>query len=71
MSNKNDLDEIKFANNTFYYELQELINKHCKESDSNTPDFILADYLKGCLKAFNRATIYRDAFYGHSKEGKI
>lgn len=34
----------------FERELMDLINKHCKENDSGTPDFVLARYLQGCLE---------------------
>ena len=36
---------------TFERELESLINRFSKENDSNTPDFILAQYLLGCLQA--------------------
>lgn len=49
---------------TFLGELEQLINKHSKENDSNTPDFILAEYLKDCLEAFGKATRGRDKWYG-------
>lgn len=32
-----------------------MINKNCMENDSNTPDFILAEYLVNCLKSFDIA----------------
>ncbi len=35
--------------------LLDLINQGCMENQSDTPDFILADYLLGCLKSFDRA----------------
>ena len=38
----------------FKKELQDIINKHSKENDSDTPDFILAEYLNDCLKVFNK-----------------
>jgi hypothetical protein len=50
----------------FKKELEQLINKHSKEYDSDTPDFILAEYLKDCLAAFNRAVNDRSAWY-HGK----
>lgn len=31
------------------------INRHNAEAGSNTPDFVLADFLTGCLAAFDRA----------------
>jgi len=48
----------------FEKELRALLNKHSKESGSNTPDYVLADYLMGCLDAFNTAMTARDSFYG-------
>lgn len=38
----------------FVFELQNLINKYSRESDSNTPDFLLAEYLEDCLNAYNK-----------------
>ena len=45
--------------NTFKEELEFLINKYSIEDQSNTPDFILAEYLINCLKTFNSAIIGR------------
>lgn len=39
----------------FQKELKTLINKHSMEQFSDTPDFVLAEYLNNCLKAFNGA----------------
>jgi len=36
---------------TFAKELENLINRYSKENDSNTPDFILANYLMMCLRS--------------------
>lgn len=49
---------------TFRRELIALLNKHSKENFSNTPDFILADYLINCLNAFNLTTNRRTEWYG-------
>ena len=38
----------------FQDELEQLINKHLMENKSGTRDFILAIYLKDCLKSFNK-----------------
>jgi hypothetical protein len=38
---------------TFEQELRDLINRHSKENGSNTPDFLLAEYLVGCLSVFD------------------
>lgn len=46
------------------YKLASLLNSVCAENDSNTPDFILAQYLLGCLAAFNTAVQQREAWHG-------
>lgn len=48
----------------FRRELQDLINMHSMENGSDTPDFILAEYLDNCLKAFDTATAAREKWYG-------
>lgn len=47
-------------------ELEKLLNKHGAENGSNTPDFILAKYLMGCLEAFNAAVKIREEWYGRA-----
>lgn len=49
---------------TFDQELESLLNRHSIENDSNTPDFILAQYLLACLDAYNTALINRARWYG-------
>jgi len=44
----------------FKQELEHLINKHSMENRSNTPDFILADYLVRCLENFEIITTQRE-----------
>lgn len=44
---------------TFRDELTSLINYHSLENGSDTPDFILADYLVSCLGAFDIANSAR------------
>lgn len=48
----------------FVKELQHVINCHSKENGSDTPDFILAEYMADCLKAFEVATKSREKWYG-------
>jgi hypothetical protein len=36
-------------------ELAGLLNRFSRENPSNTPDFILAQYMMGCLVAFENA----------------
>jgi hypothetical protein len=45
-------------------ELAAVINRNSVENKSNTPDWIIADYLFECLCAFNSATRARDNWYG-------
>jgi len=49
----------------FRKKLESLINVTSMENGSNTPDFILADYLAGCLENFDRAVLNRETWYGH------
>jgi len=48
----------------FKKELEGLINSYSKENGSDTPDFILAEYLNKCLKVFNATVSRREAWYG-------
>jgi len=48
----------------FEKELEMLINKHSKENESDTPDFILEQYLKVCLANYAEAIKARDKWYG-------
>jgi hypothetical protein len=50
---------------TFRSDIENAINYHSREQESNTPDFVLAEYLTNCLEAFDRATKQRDIFFGH------
>jgi len=43
--------------------LRELINLESMENASNTPDFILSQYLLGCLDVFNTAVQQRETWY--------
>lgn len=51
---------------TFARELESLINRYSKENGSNTPDWVLADYLLACLAAFDAATLAREDYYGRN-----
>ena len=44
-------------------ELEILLKKHRKENDSDTPDFILAEFLNNVLNAFSKAVEQREAWY--------
>lgn len=47
----------------FQKALEQLINYHSMESDSNTPDFILAQYLMESLETFGRITNQRQNWF--------
>ena len=49
----------------FKKELENLINKHSMENGSDTPDFILSDYLMDALEAYGRAVRRRTLWYGN------
>ena len=49
------MEESKFRK-----EIKAAINIYSMESGSNTPDFILAEFLDNCLKAFDIACSRRD-----------
>lgn len=48
----------------FEAELELLLNRHSLENASNTPDFILAQYLVACLGAWNTGVQQRETWYG-------
>ena len=50
---------------TFVKELKVLINRHSMENMSNTPDYILVEYLMGCLDAFANTVNTRDRWHRH------
>ena len=51
---------------SFKEELAALINKHSKENGSDTPDWVLANYLCGCLEIFDETTKIRNKWYGQT-----
>jgi hypothetical protein len=59
--------EVLTKEDRFKRELQEVINRHSKESGSNTPDYVLADYLIGCLNTFNDSVNAMEKHYGREK----
>ena len=50
----------------FEKELTTLLNRYSMENDSDTPDYILAKYLTGCLDVFNNIVAERRDWH---KEG--
>ena len=62
MSNR---DDKKIEN--FKRDLAKLINIYSLESVSNTPDFIIAEYLTNTLLEFDKLMQSRDNWYGYSQ----
>lgn len=62
--NGNSENEVEPETSDLERELAVVLNKHSAENGSNTPDFILAEYLMGCLKAFNIANNSCRAYQG-------
>lgn len=48
----------------FRNELETIINRNCMECGSDTPDFVLAQFLEDSLNVFDKAIIAREKFYG-------
>ncbi len=46
--------------------IENAINRNSAENGSNTPDFILAQYLLACLKAFDEGVNRREEWYGRT-----
>jgi hypothetical protein len=55
----------------FQKELTKLINKYSLENKSNTPDFILASYLVGCLRNFEISVQKRTGWGYEQKEKEV
>lgn len=49
---------------TLERQLTGVLNRYSQENGSDTPDFILAEYLLGCLAAWNAAVTHREKWYG-------
>jgi len=45
-----------------------LLDKWSQENGSDTPDFILAKYLRQCLQNFNEAVNHREKWYGRGRK---
>ncbi len=44
--------------------LKGLINEESRENDSNTPDFLLAEFMMKCLDAFELTSNRREVWFG-------
>lgn len=57
------MNEERTNMDKFQDELADLINKYSLENDSDTPDFLLATYLRHCLETWNVITQLRTDWY--------
>ena len=55
----------------FQKELEELLNKHSMENGSDTPDFILASFLKRSLANFNECVNEREVWYNRMIDEQV
>jgi hypothetical protein len=46
------------------HDIERAINANSAEAGSNTPDFILAEYLVDCIAAFDKSSTRREQWYG-------
>ena len=53
---------------TLEQELSELLNSHNADSETQTPDYILATYLLDCMRAFRIAMEHREAWNARHPE---
>ncbi|HXI77941.1 MAG TPA: hypothetical protein VNH21_12435 [Steroidobacteraceae bacterium] len=56
--------------NAFRREVETVINRYSRENSSDTPDFILAEYLTDCLAAFDKGVRERERWYGRYVMGR-
>lgn len=60
---ENKISEINKAYQTLLDDMEKIINKNCIENGSNTPDFLLANYLIEVLKIGQELIKERDKWY--------
>lgn len=48
----------------FEKELEELLNKYSKDNDTETPDWLLVEYLSGCLETYKTTIKAREQWFG-------
>lgn len=55
----------------FSDELRVILNRNSRENASNTPDFILAQFMESCLLAGEQMIQQRETWYGRDARPKI
>ena len=64
MNEREKVDEVVEERVNLEKAVEELINIESRENESNTPDFILAEFMVRCLDAFEIASNRREVWYG-------
>ena len=49
-------------------DIADVLNRHSAENGSDTPDFILAEYLEKCLWAYDTTVTAREKWFGRGKD---
>jgi hypothetical protein len=62
-TDESDTAQRTAAGFIFYDDLRALLNRYSVENESNTPDFILANYIQDCLDAYKRAVNRRESWH--------
>lgn len=62
--------EIGMPSEEFRSELAALLNRHSSENGSDTPDFLLADFLCGCIIGWNASVRARDKWWNFKTRGE-
>lgn len=56
---------------TFRESLTRLLNSYSKENSSNTPDYLLANFLIGCMDVFDLTVRRRDEWFGRDTKIQV
>lgn len=59
-----DGEQAAYNRKRFTQELEQLLNTFSIENKSNTPDFMLAEYMVHCLAAFEATSLRRETWFG-------
>ena len=62
------VDEGTVTRETFRKKLASLINAQSMENGSDTPDYMLAEFLFDCLVAFDKTVRRRETWYGRGPQ---
>lgn len=62
----NELNKTEFRQ-----AVEQAINQSSLENGSDTPDFILAEFLVGCLETYDKALVAREKWYGREIQPKL